>query len=72
MGDLCVYVHSDDICLLYTQGAAPPQLNIGVFAHMQSNGVVNATENWEMVEEEGPMAEDHLNRNVPGAGATGF
>ncbi len=32
MDDLCV--DSDDICSLHTQGAPPPQLNIGVFAHM--------------------------------------
>ncbi len=36
---------------------------------MQSNGVVDGTEDWETVEAEGPLAEDHLNSN---AGAPGF
>ncbi len=37
-----------------------PQLNIGAFAHMQSNGVIDGTEDWETVEAEGPPVKDHL------------
>lgn len=48
---------------------ALPQLSIGTFAHLQSNGVVDETEDQEMVEAEGPPAKDHLNSNAPGAGA---
>ncbi len=68
--DLCVHVDSDDICLLHTQGV-PPQLNIGAFAHVQSNGV-DGTEDWEMGEAESPPTEDHLNSNALDAGVLGF
>ncbi len=75
MDDSCVHeFDSDDICLLHTQGHAPPapQLNISAFAHMQSNGVIDGTKDWETVEAEDPLAKDHLNSNAPGAGAPGF
>lgn len=38
----------------------PPQLSIPEFAHMQSNRVVDGTEDWEMVEIAGPVAKDHI------------
>ncbi len=34
-----------------TSSSTPPQLNIGEFAHMQSNGVVDGTEDWERKKE---------------------
>lgn len=37
-----------------------PQLNIGAFAHMQSNGVVDGTKDWETPETEGPPVKDHI------------
>ncbi len=49
--------------------APPPQLNISEFAHMQSNGAADWTDDWETVEAEGPPTKDHFNSNVPGAGA---
>ncbi len=42
-----------------TRSSAPhPQFNIDAFAHVQSNGAVDGTDDRETVEAEGPPAKD--------------
>lgn len=38
----------------------PPQFEDSEFVLIQSNTVVHGTEDWEMVEEDGPSTKDHL------------
>lgn len=57
---------STDFDPQYTQGrAAAPQLKIGAFVHMQSNGVADGTEDWETMVHWPKTAHCALKRRVP-------